>query len=357
MSFNPQWKGGSMYSSVHSNKLIVALPSKGQLGDSASDFLGRAGLHVSQSSRRQYTAAIPSLPLTDVVYQRPRDILDKVSEARVDVGITGLDIVAEHGEELDDVMVIARLGFARCRLLLAVPEAWIDVTSIADLADLSLRHQERGRQLRIATKYSSLTRNFMYRQGISHFLLIHAHGAMEAAPRMGYADMIADLSETGTTLRENHLRPLDGGTIIDSEAVLIGNRRSLRAASHKLETLREMVELIEAHQRARQFVSLRANIIGKSVADVQQRILANPALSGSKGPGVVAVASPPGGRHQWFETNLLVPSHLIHKTMQHLRQLGGTDIIVTRPDYVFDEKSATYEMFERRLYADDKGER
>ena len=116
---------------------------------------------------------------------------------------------------------------------------------------------------------------------------------MEAAPRMGYADMIADLSETGTTLRENHLRPIDGGTIIASEAVLIGNRRQLRQSAAKMETLREMIELIEAHRRARQFVSLRANIIGESVQDVQQRILANPALSGSKGPGVVAVASPP----------------------------------------------------------------
>ncbi len=346
-----------MNSDRREHKLIVALPSKGQLGESSASFLGGAGLRVYQPNRRQYTATIPSLPLAEVVYQRPRDILDKVGEARVDIGITGLDIVAEHSEESDDVMVIARLGFAKCELLLAVPNSWIDVTSIADLADLSLRYQERGRQLRVATKYSSLTKGFMYRQGISHFLLVHAEGAMEAAPRMGYADMIADLSETGTTLRENHMRPIDGGTIIASEAVLIGNRRSLRASVKKLETLREMVELIEAHQRARQFVSLRANIIGKSVADVQRRILANSALSGTKGPGVVEVASPQAAPHKWFETNLLVPSHLIHKTMQHLRQLGGTDIIVTRPDYVFDEKSDTYEQFEKLLYADLAKER
>ena len=103
---------------------------------------------------------------------------------------------------------------------------------------------------------------------------------------MGYADLIADLSETGTTLSENHLRPLDGGVIIESQAVLIGNRRCLRDSPVKLETLREMIERIEAHRRARQFVSLRANIIGESVEDVQDRILANPALSGTKGPGV-----------------------------------------------------------------------
>ena len=337
-----------------SENLIIALPSKGQLGDASHNFLGRAGLQIYKPNRRQYTATIPSLPQAAVVYQRPRDILGKVEEGRADIGITGLDIVAEHSEDSAAVMVIDRLGFGPCELLLAVPDSWIDVTSIADLADLSLRHQERGGQLRIATKYSNLTKSFLYRQGISHFLLVHAEGAMEAAPRMGYADLIADLSATGTTLRENHLRPLDGGTIIASEAVLIGNRKNLRKSASKLETLREMIELVEAHRRARQFVSLRANISGESVEDVQSRILANPALSGSKGPGVVAVASPPGSANSWFETNLLVASNVIHKTIQHLRDLGGTDIIVTRPNYVFDANSATYDRFERLLKSDDR---
>ena len=331
--------------------LIVALPSKGQLGDASEAFLARAGLTIYKPNRRQYSASIPSLPTAEVVYQRARDILNKVVDGRADIGVTGLDIVAEHSQDSADIMIIDELGYGKCALLLAVPDAWIDVSSIADLADLSLRQQERGAQLRIATKYSNLTKHFLYRQGISHFLLVHAEGALEAAPRMGYADMIADLSETGTTLRENHLRPIDGGSIIDSQAVLIGNRRRLRASKQKLETLREFIERIEAHRMARQVVSLRANIAGESVADVQARILANPALSGSKGPGVVAVASPPGSSQRWFETNLLVRSDLIHKTMQHLRALGGTDIIVTHPDYVFGARSAIYDRFERQLHA------
>jgi ATP phosphoribosyltransferase len=274
---------------------------------------------------------------------------------RADIGVTGLDNVLEYGEDLAEIMVIDRLGFGKCALLLGVPESWTDVTSIADLADLS-RRREGGAQLRIATKYSKLVKTYLHRHGVANFALVHAEGAMEAAPRMGYADLIADLSETGTTLRENHLRTIDGGTIVSSEAVLIGSRRMMRGAPAKLETLREMLELIEAHRRARQYVSLRANISGDSVADVQSRILANPALSGTKGPGVVAVASPPGTTTRWFETNLLVQSHLIHRTMQHLRGLGGTDIIVTRPDYVFDEKSETFDRFERLLHSAERQE-
>ncbi len=343
-----------MADSLSAANLILALPSKGRLGEAADQFFRRAGLPIYKPNRRQYTATIPSLPAADVVYQRPRDIVSKVAEGLADIGATGLDNVLEYGEDWSDIMLIDRLGFGKCELLLAVPDSWIDVASIADLADLSLRSQKRGAQLRIATKYSNLVKSFMYRQGISHFLLVHAEGAMEAAPRMGYADMIADLSETGTTLRENHLRTIDGGTIIASEAVLIANRRTMRQSPEKLETLREMLELIEAHRRARQYVSLRANIAGESLSDVQGRILANPALSGTKGPGVVAVASPPGSTRRWFETTLLVQSHLIHKTMQHLRNLGGTDIIVTRPNYVFDEKSETYDRFERLLDSKEK---
>ena len=129
--------------------LRFALPSKGRLGDAADRFLDRAGLQTYKPSRRGYSAVIPSLPSVEVVYQRPRDILSKVDEGRVDIGITGFDIVAEHSAESSDVMVIDRLGFGKCQLLLAVPDSWIDVTSMADLADLSLRHQERGDQLRI----------------------------------------------------------------------------------------------------------------------------------------------------------------------------------------------------------------
>lgn len=334
---------------MHNNNndtLILALPSKGQLSDDSTNFLGRAGLSVYKPNTRQYTASIPSLPNLQVVFQRPTDIFGKVSEGTVDIGITGLDIVAEYTEDADDVHVIEKLGFGKCELLMAVPESWIDVTSIADLADLTIRNQEMGKQLRVATKYGNLTKEFLYRQGISHFLLVHADGALEAAPRMGYADMICDLSETGTTLRENHLRPLDGGVIVESEAVLIGNVQTLSRSPQKLESLREMIELIEAHKRSRQYVAIRANIKGESLEDVQQRILANPELCGTKGPGVVPVASAPGTNGKWFETNLLIGSNLIHKTMQHLRDLGGTDIIVTRPDYVFVEKSHTYERFE-----------
>ena len=336
------------------DSLILALPSKGRLVDESARFFSRAGLPIDKPNRRQYSALIPGLPGAEVVYQRARDIVDKVVEGRVDIGITGYDIVAEHSADSDDIIVIERLPFGRCELLLAAPDAWIDVASIADLADLSLRQHERGGQLRIATKFANLTKAFLYRRGISQFLLVHADGALEAAPRMGYADLIADLSETGVTLRENHLRPIEGGTIIKSQAVLIGNRQNLRASTARLEILREMIELMEAHRRAHKTVALHANIAGESVADVQRRILANSALSGSKGPGVIEVGRAPGATQRWFETSLLVPADLIHKTMQHLRALGGTDIIVTRPDYVFDARSETWDRFEALLFDGDK---
>ena len=106
--------------------------------DAADQFLGRAGLLIYKANQRQYTATIPNLPAADVVYQRPRDIVSRVAEGLADIGITGLDIVLEHSEDSAEVMVIDRLGFGKCELLLAAPDSWIDVTSIADLADSEL---------------------------------------------------------------------------------------------------------------------------------------------------------------------------------------------------------------------------
>ena len=141
--------------------LIIALPSKGRMGDGADSLLGRAGLQIYKPNSRQYTATIPNLPLAEVVYQRPRDIVSRVAEGQADIGVTGLDNVLEYGADSADIMVIDRLGFGKCELLLGVPESWIEVTSIADLADLSRRNRERGEQLRVRHQVQQPRKEFL----------------------------------------------------------------------------------------------------------------------------------------------------------------------------------------------------
>lgn len=337
-----------MYKASAKDKLSIALPSKGQLGEASINFLGRAGLRVYKPNQRQYTASIPSIPDVEVIFQRPTDIFHKVNEGAVDIGITGYDIIREYGQDADDVFIIEKLGFGRCELVLAVPESWIDVTTTADLADLAIRYKETGKTLRIATKYRNLTKEWLYDHGISHFLIANADGTLEAAPIMGYADLIADLTETGTTLRENHLRQLIGGTIVESEACIIGNPRVLRESKHKLSLLKQVVELIEANIRSRQYVSIKANLKSESIESMGKLMHGNPLLSGAKGPSITPVTHNPDGDN-WYQIDILIEVNQISAITEQIREIGGTDITITQPSYLFLEKSYIYERIEQKL--------
>ena len=153
------------------------------------------------------------------------------------------------------------LGYGTCELVLAVPDSWVDVSSIEDVADLSVLFRDKGKSLRIATKYPSLTRKWLYERGIVQFSLVEAEGALEAAPSMGFADMIADITTSGTTLRENRLKRVTGGTLLRSQACLVGNRRALLGDTRKLQ-LADDADWIEAHLKAKKFMSVTANIEG-----------------------------------------------------------------------------------------------
>ncbi len=200
-----------------------------------------------------------------VLFQRASDVVSKVDSGLADLGVTGLNLVQEYRAEEDSLLVLLPdLGFSRCRLVLAVPEAWVDVVTIADLADLAADFRARGRTLRVITGSPNLVRDFLYGCGIMYFTIVEGEGALEAAPAIDTADIVADITETGTTLRDNRLKILEGGTIIESQACLIGNRHALRAAGWKREQTRQLLELIEANQRSRRFRIVTANMRGES---------------------------------------------------------------------------------------------
>ena len=162
----------------------------------------------------------------------------------------------------------------------------------------------QGRPLRIATKYSALIRRFCYANGINFFRLIDSQGATEAAPGLGYADMVADITETGTTLRDNQLK-IVGGPILRSQACLIGSRRSLRGNPGRLAAVKTILELVEARRRGRNYVQVTANIAGASAEDVGRRVASRPELAGMQGPTVAPVyAGTPTG---WYTITLFTP--------------------------------------------------
>jgi ATP phosphoribosyltransferase len=323
-----------------SDRVTLALPSKGAIAEPTINFLRDCGLRIDKPNVRQYVGLMPSIPKMDVLFQRVRDVVYKVSDGTAHLGITGYDVVCEQPHE-DLIVIHAGLGYGHCQLLVAAPEAWVDVESMADLADVALDFREfKQRNLRVATTYTNLARQFLHQQGIPHFTLVKAEGAIEAAPTLGYADIIVDLTQTGTTLRENHLKPIDDGVIVDSQACLIGNRRVLRENPEMLETIRPFIEFIDAAIQGRRYYQVTANIRGESAEDVAQKVVSHPVTRGLRGPTIAPIYAVNGG--QWYTLTLIINSGDLLSAVEHLRSIGGTHLIAVPARYVFMEEATTF---------------
>lgn len=320
----------------------LALPSKGAIADPTYSFLKDAGLRVSKPNSRQYTGHISGIDGLSVLFQRVKDVVYKVADGTAQIGITGLDVVEEYGSS--EVMVVhPKLGYGHCSLIVAVPEVWVDVETVADLVDIASDfREEKGRNLRVATTYTQSTRRFFHAQGIHHFTLVKAEGAIEAAPTIGYADIVVDLTQTGTTLRENHLRPLPDGTIIESQACLIANRRILQQEPDLLDKLRAILEHIDAAITGKSYSQLTVNIKGKTAKDIGNQVAANAVTAGLLGPTVAPVFNP-HENEQWYTVTITVPKRDLLAAVDYLRTIGGTQIITQPVDYIFREHSATYQ--------------
>lgn len=330
--------------------LRVALPSKGMEDDTVG-FLAACGLPVRRSNPRQYRASIGTLPNVEVTFQRAGDIYAKVYEGSVDLGVTGYDVVAEYQREDDRVFVVIReLGYSQCELVLGVPETWVDVLNVHDLAEIAADWHAQARELRVATKYPNLTRQFFYDHGINYFTLVASEGALEAAPALGYAELIADITSSGVTLRENRLKTVGGGRILSSEACLIANRLELAKSPAKLELTRRMLEAMEAYQRSREFVSVTANVQGDSFESVAQHVTAHTDAAGLQGPTIAKVfPKPPHDDQDWFAVTVIVARQRLQDAVDALRRAGASDMTAVELAYIFEHKAWSYEALVRAL--------
>ena len=328
--------------------LRIALPSDGELYESTLAFMKSCGLAVSRPNSRRYTGSVPAIPGVEVLFQRTSDVASKVEEGSAELGVTGLDRVLEYrNDERRASVLIEDLEYGRCEFVLAVPDSWMDVTSLSDLADLALEFRQEGKQLRIATKYPRLLRGYLYERGINYFTLVPASGAMEAAPAAGYADLIADVTATGATLRENQLKQLDEGTILSSQACLIANPVSLSASGEALALARSIVELMEGHLRAEPYYRVTANVRAASADEVSSTVLARPDLAGLRGPTVARVYNIE--EQDWFNVSLLIKKDRLLEAVDHLRDCGAIDVAASQLSYLFDGHSEAYQA----LFGDD----
>src|SRR5205823_9148986 len=348
----------------------LALPGKGNLEAATLAFLAECGMKVKRSNPRQYLASVGSMPDVEVVFQRAADIPSLVQDGDATLGITGYDILAEHrGQDDDeadeehyddDIIVLERkLGYGACRLVVAVPETWIDVSTCADLWHLAGYYfTQKGRGLRIATKYPILTGQFLRRHGINHCKIVSPHGALEAAPLTDTADLIVDLTETGTTLRENHLKLLDDGIVLRSQACLIANAQLLNHNKQALRIASMMLELIDARMQARNRSLLTAHLqvedsdgIQRICQQLKSRIPGfefRIASSDGRGLAVCEKADPNGCTISGVVRVGNTSSELL-EAVAILRSMGAFHIDVTPLTYRFEKESVRVRNLQERL--------
>jgi ATP phosphoribosyltransferase len=308
--------------------LTLAIPSKGRLQEQASEWFADAGIALKQSAgARGYRATLSGLPGIDVMLLSASEIAASLLAGDVHLGITGEDLLRETAPELESrIALLKPLGFGFANVVVAVPQAWIDVSTMADLDDVcaAFAHRHR-RRLRVATKYMHLTRAFFARAGISDYRIVESAGATEGAPTAGTAESIVDITTTGATLAANGLKTLEDGTILESQAQLAASLTTewdadARAAAQSL------LARLGARERAKANHMLRVNL--EKNADAAMKSLAS--------VGVTILSRPSSAAGEYA---LLCPRD---RLMEAVETLGahGTAATVHDVDYVFDDADA-----------------
>ena len=305
---------------------VIAVPSKGRLQENTDAFFAEAGLNMAKpGGARDYRGTISGFDNVEVAYLSASEIATQLARGTVHLGVTGEDLVRESIVNADrKVALIEGLGFGYANVVVAVPQAWIDVRTMADLDDVSTEFRtQHNRRMRVATKYINLTRGFFARHGVVDYRTVESAGATEGAPASGTAELIVDITTTGATLAANGLKVLDDGTILRSQANLVASRDA-DWSEHALDTARIIFDHISARARARSFKEVRTRFPGCDAA-----LLA-------EAHAKFGVVSPFGGPTSSGMVTLHCPPAKLYALASFLRRHGAEAVSVASLDYVFD---------------------
>lgn len=316
---------------------VLAVPSKGRLQENANAFFGRAGLTVVQGRGvRDYRGTLAELPGVEVAFLSASEIVSQLATGAVHMGVTGEDLVREQVADAENRMeLLTPLGFGHANVVVAVPQAWIDVRTMADLEDVAASfHARRGTRMRVATKYVNLTRRFFAQTGVTDYRIVESLGATEGAPAAGQAELIVDITTTGTTLRANALKVLDDGTMLRSEANLVA---ALGADWNEatLATARAILLRISAEEEARTSREVRT-LVRDSAAialEAEAKFEAR-AMFGLITDGPL---------------RLICPRKHVAELADWLISQGARHVSVGALDYIFSARNVLYEALLARL--------
>ena len=318
---------------------VLAVPSKGRLQENAEAFFARAGLSLSkQGGARDYRGTITGLDHVEIAYLSASEIASQLARGAVHLGVTGEDLVRESIADADKrVLLIDTLGFGSANVVVAVPQAWIDVRTMADLDDVAAGFREQhNRRMRVATKYINLTRGFFSTHGVVDYRIVESAGATEGAPATGAAELIVDITTTGATLAANGLKVLDDGVILRSQANLVASREADWSAEAR-EAARVILDHIAARARASKYREVRTRFAG-----------CNDVLLG-EAHNRYGVVAPFGGPTSSGMLTLHCPPMQIYALGSFLRQHGAETVSVASLDYVMDRENPLFARLEAFL--------
>lgn len=305
------------------DKLTIAVPSKGRLQENAMAFFARAGLILERPRGvRDYRGTIAGMPNVEILFLSASEIVSQLALGSAHLGVTGEDLVREQIPDADSVVeMITPLGFGHANVVVAVPQAWIDVRSMADLDEVASDIRARtGQKMRVATKYINLTRKFFADHGVLDYRIVESLGATEGAPASGTAEIIVDITSTGATLVANALKILDDGVMLRSEANLIASCTANWSGEARM-AVRQVFTRIAAEEEARRCREIRAAFDNKNRKAVMD------ALSGFD------ISIPFG------ETENGIILHCrkqnVFALVGALQEAGSRDITVHSFDYIF----------------------
>jgi ATP phosphoribosyltransferase len=318
---------------------VLAVPAKGRLQENAEAFFMRAGLPlIKPRGARDYRGTVTGLDDVEVAYLSASEITSQLAAGAVHLGVTGEDLVREMIPEADrHVVLIEGLGFGFANVVVAVPQAWIDVRTMADVDDVAtaFRHHH-DRKMRVATKYINLTRDFFSSHGVIDYRIVESSGATEGAPAAGTAEMIVDITTSGATLAANGLKVVEDGTILRSQANLVAARNAAWG-KNELDLARLILDRVAAQARARAFREVRA------------RFAAGTDMLLDNAKRKFAIEAPFGGPSSSGMLILHCPPDQVYALTNFLRESGAEAVAVADLDYVFSRDNPLYAKLEAGL--------
>ena len=220
----------------------IGIPSKGRLRKDVLNIFKKNKLKlISERGERDLFGSIKNKKNIKVVYLHAREIIQRLGDGSLDLGFSGFDLLKESEINTQNkISVTKKYNFGKATLVVAIPDEWIDVQTIADLEEIAFEFKDKKKKrLRVGTKYPNLTREFLFSKGVTQFKLVDSLGATETYPFTGSAEIITDITSTGETLRANNLRILKDGEILKSEACMMTSK-----SSSKNKSLKSLIKLL-----------------------------------------------------------------------------------------------------------------